>query len=272
MTEETKEETIVSTPDTNNTSSDATQETGSTTPVAVTDTTKNEVNTANANVSDASTKVGKDGLPKGVKARLWELAEKNRKLEAEIEKYKATPTQTPIPNSNINTQTNDVSTNLLDDPEKWAASVEGKILSKAEQNILARLKQAEAEKKITNEANEAKEYLLSQPEMSDEETIGEMQALIATPEVQAICSVSPKKGAEYALHLWKQSKGIDSASVAKANANAAMSASIKPTGVTAGKKTWTRAEISKYLSDYKHPEFNKRKAEIDLAIAEGRIQ
>jgi len=246
--------------------------TDTTTAVVDTTTTKNEVKTETNVVGEASTK-SKDGLPPGVKKRLWEQAEKIRKMEAEIEKYKTTPTQTTNTTAEqIADTTNDTEVNLLDDPNKWAGSVEKKILAQAENNILAKIRQAEAEKKITQEASEAKEYLLSQPEMTDEVSIGEIHSIIATPEVQALCSVSPKKGAEYALDMWKKAKGIDTASVAKANANAAKSASVNPSGTPTGKKVWSRNEITKYLADYKHPDFNARKAEIHLAIQEGRIQ
>lgn len=228
-----------------------------------------EVNkTETTSVSEVSAK-SKDGLPKGVKTRLWEQAERIRKLEAELEKSKVAPVN--ITNASTAPAVNDTEVNLLDDPNKWASSVEDKIIQQAETNILAKLKQAEAEKKITIEANEAKDYILSQPEMSSEESIGEMQSIIATPEVQALCSVSPKKGAEYALDLWKKAKGIDTASVAKANVNASQSASISPSGVSAEKKVFQQSEIAKYL-DYKHPDYDKRRAEVHLAIAEGRIR
>ena len=268
MNDETKEETTVETP-TTVASVDVTNNTEVTTATQETTPVENVAKvTETADVGVAS-KQSKDGLPKGVKTRLWEQAERIRKLEAELEKSKTAPVNiTKAPDQTV---ANDTEANLLDDPNKWASSVESKILQQAETNILAKLKQAEAEKKITVEANEAKDYLLSQPEMSSEESIGEMQSIIATPEVQALCSVSPKKGAEYALDLWKKAKGIDTASVAKANVNASQSASISPSGVSSEKKVFKQSEISKYL-DYKHPDYDKRRAEVHLAIAEGRIR
>ena len=278
MTTETKEETVATPATTTSVEQVTAVDTTTTTADTTTANETKVVDTATTSVGDANTKGSKDtkdskdGLPKGVKTRLWEQAEKIRKLEAEIAKMTATPAPTTNPTATTDTTAqNDTGVNLLDDPDKWAGSIENKILSKAEANILAKLQKAEAEKKILSEASEAKEYLLSQPELSDDGAITELQSILATPEVQALCAVSPKKGADYGLYLFRKAKGLDTESVNKAKINAAQSASVTPAGVSAGKKVWDRKEIAKYL-DYKHPDFATRKAEIDLAISEGRIK
>jgi hypothetical protein len=217
-------------------------------------------------------KTGKDGLPGGVKKRLWEQAEKIRKYEAEIERLKLTtspppPAAPPVPGL----PATDV--NLLDDPEKWAKSVEGRITSNAEKQILSRIEQAATEKRIAVEAQKAQEFILSHPEFEGEEAMNEIQSIVASPEVQAVCSQSPMKGAEYAVYLFNKAKGLDKASVDKAKDNAAKSGAPLPAGVQAsGKKVWTPAEIGTYLKDWKHPDFKKRQDEVLLAQKEGRIK
>jgi hypothetical protein len=162
---------------------------------------------------------------------------------------------------------------MLEDPQKWAKTLENRVLSEAEKRIFSRIEQAETEKRIVAEADKAKDYILSKPEFADEVALTEIQSIITSPEVQAICKTSPLKGAEYAEFLWLKSKGLDSASVAKANANAAKAGAIPPTGkAEAGKKIWTPAEVDAYLKDFRHPEYSKRKSEILLAQKEGRIK
>ena len=80
------------------------------------------------------------------------------------------------------------------------------------------------------------------------------------------------KGAEYALDLWCKAKGLDTASVAKAKANAAKSGGPLPSGQPTGKKVWTPAQVEAYLKDFKSPEYTARRAEIALAAQEGRIK
>lgn len=218
------------------------------------------------------TKSGKDGLPAGVKKRLWEQSEKIRKMEAELAKFSSQPPAPPAP-APAPSGTPESEPDMLEDPQKWAKLVEGRILSEAEKRIFSRIEQAETEKRIVAEADKAKDYILSKPQFADEVALTEIQSIIASPEVQAICKTSPLKGAEYAEFLWLKSKGLDSASVAKANANAAKAGATPPTGKSdAGKKIWSPAEIGEYLKDYRHPEYAKRKSEILLAQKEGRIK
>jgi len=219
------------------------------------------------------TKSGKDGLPAGVKKRLWEQSEKIRKMEAELAKFSSQPpTPTPAP-APAPSGTPEAETDMLEDPQKWAKTLEDRVLSQAEKRIFSRIEQAETEKRIVAEADKAKDYILSKPEFADEVALSEIQSIITSPEVQAICATSPLKGAEYAEFLWLKSKGLDPVSVAKANANAAKAGAIPPTGkAEAGKKIWTPAEVDAYLKDFRHPEYSKRKSEILLAQKEGRIK
>ena len=207
----------------------------------------------------------------GVKKRLYEQGEKIRKMEAELAAKAQTPPPAPIPAPAPNTPV--AESNLLDDPDKWANTVEGRITANAEKSILARIEQETSRKRIIAEAEKAQEFILSHPEFESEESMSEIQSITASPEVQALCSVNPMKGAEYAVYLWQKAKGLDKESVAKANANAAKSGAINPSSTpTGGKKVWTPAQIEAYLKDYKSPDFNKRKDEIALAAKEGRIK
>ena len=209
------------------------------------------------------------GYPPGLKKRLFEQQDKIRKMEAEIAKGNIHPVANPPkPESAPATESN-----LLDDPDKWANTVEGRITANAEKSILARLEQETTRKRIAAEAEKAQEFILSHKEFESEESMGEIQSIIASPEVQALCSVNPMKGAEYGVYLWQKAKGLDPESVKKANANAAKSESINPSGTpTGGKKVWTPAQVEAYLKDYMAPDFNKKKAEIALADKEGRIK
>jgi len=240
-----------------------------TAPESAPDTTT--TNNGNPEQASAESSKAKDGLPPGVKKRLWEQSEKIRKYEAELAKLQTPSATTPTPEAETVTDIN-----LLDDPDKWAKSIEGKILSQAEKNILSRIEQQATEKRIVAEAQKAQEFIYSHAEFGtseepNEETRLEIQSIVATPEVQAVCKINPMKGAEYAMSIFKKAKGLDDATVAKANANAAKSGAPLPAGVTTGRKTWTAAQVDAYLKDFKSPEYSKRKAEILLAAKEGRI-
>jgi len=141
MNEENNEANTVTPPVTE--SSVENKETVATTPVQETTPVETVAKVTETTVVGEASKPSKDGLPKGVKTRLWEQAERIRKLEAELEKSKTAPVN--ITKASEPTVANDMEVNLLDDPNKWASSVEGKILQQAETNILAKLKQAEAE-------------------------------------------------------------------------------------------------------------------------------
>ena len=227
-------------------------------------------------VKTGNDKTGKDGLPGGVKKRLWEQSEKIRKMESELAVIRAKK------ETNTNTETAPAKTEtdvtLLDDPEKWASTLEKNVLTRAEEKIFSRLEQVAADKKRVKEAEEAQKFLLSKSDFGtedspNEEALTEIQAIVASEDVQAICAKSPMKGAEYAFYLWQKAKGLDASSVATAKSNAAKSAAPIPSGnANAGKKTWTPKEVEAYLSDYKSADFTKRRDEILLAQREGRIK
>jgi hypothetical protein len=152
------------------------------------------------------TKSGKDGLPAGVKKRLWEQSEKIRKMEAELAKFSSQPpTPTPAP-APAPSGTPEAETDMLEDPQKWAKTLENRVLSEAEKRIFSRIEQAETEKRIVAEADKAKDYILSKPEFADEVALTEIQSIITSPEVQAICKTCPLKGAEYAEFLWLRAR------------------------------------------------------------------
>lgn len=230
---------------------------GDTTTVATTEQPKNDV---------ISTDNGsRDNLPKGVKRRLWEQAERIRAMEAEISMLK-TPADT-VTKSGPEPE-------LLDNPQAWAENVKRSVTETAKQQALSQMKAEQEAERLKSDHAKGMEYLFSQTEVSNsEEAQAEITEILRRSDYQHLASKYPSRAAELAFKEWKDSKGIgtERKSVAAQNAQSSLStATTHP--ANAGKKIWTRAEVTKYLEDFNSPDFASRNSEIKQAYREGRIK
>lgn len=205
----------------------------------------------------------KDNLPKGVKRRIWEQAEKIRALEAKLDEVSKT-----IP---VKTETveNAPTPDLLEDPSKWAKNLK----EEARKEILASIEQARETERIHKQNEEAYNYLLSQKEISDsDEAPAEVAEILKEPEYAHIASKYPLKAAKLAYEEFKNRKGIGSERKAMASANAVATQSVTTAQAT-GPKTWKRTEIESYIASAStKDEITARRLEIQKAFKEGRVK
>jgi hypothetical protein len=230
---------------------------GDTTTGATTEQPKNDV-TSTENGS-------RDNLPKGVKRRIWEQAERIRAMEAELATLKK-PAEVVTKSES--------EPELLDNPQAWAENVKRSAAESAKQQALSQIKEEQEAERLKTDHAKGMEYLFSQTEVSNsDDAQAEITEILRRSDMQHLASKYPSRAAELAFKEWKDSKGIGSDRKAAAAQNAQSSISTATTPPpSAGRKTWTRAEVTKYLADYNAPDFATRNAEIKQAYREGRIK
>ena len=225
---------------------------------------------------DGGTETAKMGegndIPSGLKKEMFALRQERREnraklqqMETELNALKSKPE--PVV---ANNQEQGSPASIFDDPDRYLASRDQRLISSIDKLLDQRLSQREQAQRRTAEADDAGKWLLSQKDFKDDpDALDEIHAIIDDPEIQRVASVSPKQAAKLAYSEWRERKGLNNG---RTNASGARAGSVSPSGTSgSGQKVFTRQEIEKYL-DPQHPDFNKRFEEVKKAQVEGRIK
>lgn len=237
---------------------------------ATSETKVNETATAtNSSAATESKPKADSGLPKGVRKELWELRETVRTLKQQIAQTNQT-VQQPITNAPAPEV---AEVNLLDDPDKWAKTHEQKVVAKAKQEILAEFEQAKEAERIKKENEDGINYLLSKREVADDpDAKAEIAEILQRPDMAYVAAKYPAKAAKLAYDEFIASKGVSVTRQNIVTANVAATSTPTSTAKPMTKKTWSRAEVEKVLSDFNNPKYAELEAEIRQAHREGRIK
>ena len=232
------------------------------------------VGQVDAKQETASSGDAANGIPKGLKKDLFDLRQKNReyranmqRMEQELNTLKASvaPAKPPV-NQEVSN-----ATNLFDNPDQFMASHSQKLLGEVGSLLDKKLQEREQQQRHFAAAADAEKWLLSQKDLgSDPAALDEINEILNDPELSQVARVSPKHAARLAYSEWREKKGLGVDRDAKASAARASGVAPSAAG-SSGQKTWSKAEIEKYL-DPKHPEFQKRWNEVLKAQQEGRIK
>jgi len=223
------------------------------------------------NEVQATTDSNRQELPKGVKKEIWQLREKVRNLQKQISEKseQSTLSQSLAP-------TQDESVDLISDPDKWAEINTKKLYDKVKNDVFAELEQKKEAERIKVENDRALDFLLSRPELSnDEDTRTEVSEILQRPDMADIANKYPEKAARLAYQEFLESRGIGTNRQAVVNAGIAATAPAnKPAPAPTGKKVWTRANIEAELTKVlDNPEaYERLQSEIRTAASEGRIK
>lgn len=223
--------------------------------------------TTSSSASESKPKVD-SGLPKGVRKELWELRETVRNLKQQI----AQPNQfAQTPNTTAVEKVEKVG--LLDDTDKWEQNHTREVVNIAKKEFLAELEQAKEAERIKKENEDGINYLLSKKEVADDpDAKAEIAEILQRADYAYIAQKYPAKAAKLAYDEFISSKGVSVERQNIVSANIAATSTPSSTAKPMTKKTWSRAEVEKVLSDFNNPNYANIEAEIRQAHKEGRIK
>jgi hypothetical protein len=208
---------------------------------------------------------------KAMKRDLWERAERERALAAELKAIKEQMANTkPAPAVDAKP----AEPELLDNPAEWAKRIEEQAATRAEQSLMAKLEAQREAERLKAERDEGVDLILSHQVVKDnDDASAQIVEILHEPIFAHIAAKYPKIAAERALEEFIKRNGMGAERKAAVAANLAATQTTTITAAPTDAKTWKRSEIQDYIAaGGTMAEITKRRVEIQAAIKEGRVK
>lgn len=208
---------------------------------------------------------------KAMKRDLWERAERERALSAELKAIKEQMANAK-PAAVVEAKAD--APELLDNPTEWAKRIEESAAMKAENNLMAKLEAQREAERLKVENDEGVDLILSHKVIKDnDEATSQIVEILHEPMFAHVAKKYPKRAAELAITEFITRNGMGEERKAAVAANMAATQTTTITAAPSGEKTWKRNEIESYIAGGDTmAEITKRRLEVQKAMRDGRVK